>query len=166
MNIYEAFVYEWTNIENGMKYIGSHKGNIDDGYISSSKIFITEYKKNPQIFIRNILATGSIVEMRELETKLLVECDASKNTMYYNKHNQNGKFICLEHSDKTKLKMKGKVPWNKGKKGIYSKDALQKMKQAKENYVPWNVGIIPSNETKDKLSKKMREIWKERKNGI
>jgi NUMOD3 motif len=184
MNIYEAFVYEWTNLENGMKYIGSHKGNIDDGYISSSKFFNIKYKNNPQIFTRKILAKGNIMEMRELETKLLIERDAAKNDMFYNKHNQNGKFICLKHDEKTKLKMKNKIPWNKGKKGIYSKETLDKMKKAKENYVPWNVGVSPSNETREKLSKykgenhfgygkkrpehsaKMKKIWKERKNGV
>jgi hypothetical protein len=33
---YEAFVYEWYNLTNGKSYIGYHKGNINDGYISSS----------------------------------------------------------------------------------------------------------------------------------
>ena len=26
-----AFVYEWNNLKNGMKYIGSHFGFFDDG---------------------------------------------------------------------------------------------------------------------------------------
>jgi len=36
---YVGFIYMWTNIENNRKYIGSHKGNIDDSYIGSGKRF-------------------------------------------------------------------------------------------------------------------------------
>ena len=29
---YDAFVYEYTNVENGKKYVGSHLGTVGDGY--------------------------------------------------------------------------------------------------------------------------------------
>ena len=32
----EAFVYCWYNVENNKKYIGYHKGHVEDGYVSSS----------------------------------------------------------------------------------------------------------------------------------
>lgn len=32
----EAFVYCWYNQDTKKKYIGYHKGNVDDGYVSSS----------------------------------------------------------------------------------------------------------------------------------
>jgi len=32
----EAFVYIWTNKTKNRKYIGYHKGALDDGYISST----------------------------------------------------------------------------------------------------------------------------------
>lgn len=34
-----AFVYMWTNVINGKKYIGSHVGNPNDGYVGSGVIF-------------------------------------------------------------------------------------------------------------------------------
>lgn len=34
-----------------MKYIGSHIGDINDGYIGSGKYFINAYNKNPEFFI-------------------------------------------------------------------------------------------------------------------
>ncbi len=52
-------------------------------------------------------------------------------------------------SEKTKKKIseacKGRSPWNKGKKGIYSKETLEKMSEAK-------IGQFVSNETKRKMS--------------
>ena len=32
----DSFVYIWHNISNGRKYVGYHKGTLDDGYICSS----------------------------------------------------------------------------------------------------------------------------------
>jgi hypothetical protein len=32
----DAFVYQWVNLTNGKIYIGYHKGDVDDGYDSSS----------------------------------------------------------------------------------------------------------------------------------
>ncbi|CAB4170750.1 Nuclease associated modular domain 3 [uncultured Caudovirales phage] len=152
MNIYEAFVYEWTNTETGMKYIGSHKGHIDDGYISSSKYLLEDYNINPVSFVRKILAYGTVDDMRTLESSLLCEIDAAKSSLYYNKHNQNGKFICTGHNDETKDKMKRRIPWNKGKTGVYTKDTLQKMKEASAGRIIRPKGSKLSQETKDKLA--------------
>lgn len=63
MSIYEAFVYEWSNHQNGMKYVGFHKGRPDDGYVCSSKYMIEEYRANPKNFQRKIIAFGTADEM-------------------------------------------------------------------------------------------------------
>ena len=42
---YIGFIYEWTNLINGKKYIGSHKGKIEDNYIGSGKLFKYAIKK-------------------------------------------------------------------------------------------------------------------------
>lgn len=52
---YIGFIYQWTNISNNKKYIGSHNGSIDDGYVGSGKYFQSAYKKSPELFKREIL---------------------------------------------------------------------------------------------------------------
>lgn len=67
-------------------------------------------------------------------------------------------------TEETKEKIKksniGKIPWNKGKINIYSAETLEKMKKAKENYVPlsklvkgnipWNKGLTSNNDDRVK----------------
>tara|TARA_R100000541_G_scaffold43908_1_gene51068 strand:- start:80 stop:688 length:609 start_codon:yes stop_codon:yes gene_type:complete len=77
-----GFTYLWENIENNMKYIGSHKGNIDDGYIGSGVYFRRAYDKNPNIFKRNILYIG--VDFLEVEGYLLKNKNVVKDKSYYN----------------------------------------------------------------------------------
>lgn len=83
-----AFIYRWTNIENSMKYIGSHIGDIDDGYIGSGKYFINAYRKNPDSFRREILEIieGDDVKYRikDLEEYYLNKYNVSEDPLYYN----------------------------------------------------------------------------------
>lgn len=101
----EAFVYCWTNIENNMIYVGVHKGIPDDGYVCSSKVLLKEYSHSLQKFTRNILATGTLSDMRALESAILQAADAANNSQYYNQHNNDGTFFCDGHSDETRKKM-------------------------------------------------------------
>ena len=52
-----AFVYVWKDTFSNKRYIGSHKGKPDDGYICSSEIMMEQYNRNPASFVRQILAT-------------------------------------------------------------------------------------------------------------
>jgi hypothetical protein len=135
-----AFVYKWTQISTGKWYIGSHsrKGsNPNDGYICSSKIVKPLILKNSKDWIREIIFLGEPKEVRQYETKLLVECDAAHDVMSFNQHNSDGKFSTI-----------GKKPWNKGKKNPQGS--------------PWNKGLpselqpfygkIASTETRKLLS--------------
>lgn len=81
----KGFVYEWTNTENGKKYIGSHKGNLDDGYIGSGLIFRRSYNNNPNNFTRRILYVGE--NYRQVEEQILQELNVEKNDLYYNLKN-------------------------------------------------------------------------------
>lgn len=114
MNSYESFVYCWTDTKRNMLYVGKHKGDIDDGYICSSKYFLSEYKKRPDDFIRTIIATGDDLDMISLETSILMSENARFLKEYYNMHNNNGPgtWSTKGHTDKTKQKL------SKAKKGV------------------------------------------------
>jgi len=104
-----AYVYKWTHKPTYKWYIGSRtrKGcNPDDGYICSSKIVKPMINANQDEWIREILFTGSVDEMRELEAELLDLFDAKNDIRSFNMHNNNGKFSFTgkKHSEKTRVK--------------------------------------------------------------
>lgn len=80
-----GFVYRWINRTNGMMYIGSHCGRIDDGYIGGGVYFIRAYNKNPNRFFREIVYQGD--NYRAVEEKLLLKFDCANQKCYYNLKN-------------------------------------------------------------------------------
>jgi hypothetical protein len=83
---YSGFVYEWTNKLDGMKYLGSHKGTIDDGYTGSGKRFGNAVNKYG---IENFERV--IVEYIEKEEDILIreqdyldKIGCAKSPLYYN----------------------------------------------------------------------------------
>jgi len=44
------------------------------------------------------------------------------------------------HSEKTIIKMKKKIPWNKGKTGVYSEDMIRRMKMSMKGKYSWKKG--------------------------
>ena len=103
-----AFVYCWTDHANQKLYVGVHKGSPDDGYISSGKLMLDEYKRRPGDFSRQIIAQGSWDDCIALETKILKAEDAGRNPNYYNMHNGNGQYYNKGHTQAAKEKMKAK----------------------------------------------------------
>ena len=83
---YDAFVYEYTNIENGKKYVGSHLGEVGDGYWHSSRNleFIDLFSDMIPIFEYKILDVGSFDEMKNLEAKIHKDNKVVSNPLYYN----------------------------------------------------------------------------------
>lgn len=141
---YTGFIYEWTNKLDGMKYLGSHKGTIDDGYTGSGRRF--ENAKN-KYGIENFERT--IVEYIEKEEDILVreqyyldERNCAKSPLYYNISPTAGGGDCgngpkISATKKKKFASGDLVINNKGKA---MKDE-QKLKIADE----WEV-ITPANE--------------------
>lgn len=86
--MYYGFIYEWTNILNGKKYIGSHAGTIDDGYIGSGKVFNRAIKKyGIENFTRAILEYIEIEDRQyllEREKFYLDKFNAYYSDDYYN----------------------------------------------------------------------------------
>lgn len=141
---YSGFIYEWTNKLDGMKYLGSHKGTIDDGYTGSGKRFSNAVNKYG---IENFERV--IVEYIEKEEDILIReqhyldtIGCAKSPLYYNIAPNAGGGDCGNGSKISATKKKrfasgDLVTHNKGKA---MKDE-QKLKLADE----WEV-ITPANE--------------------
>lgn len=140
---YSGFVYEWTNKLDGKKYLGSHKGTIDDGYTGSGKRFINAVNKYG---IENF--ERAIVEYIEKEEDILIReqhyldtIECAKNPLYYNIAPNAGGGDCGNGEKISKSRKKrfanGLVISNKGK----AMKEEQKIKLADE----WEV-FTPANE--------------------
>lgn len=83
-----GFIYEWTNLINGKKYIGSHVGTLEDGYIGSGKAFRHAIRKyGLENFSRDILERVYKEDRKFLlgREKFYLDCvDAYHSALYYN----------------------------------------------------------------------------------
>lgn len=105
----DSFLYCWTDKHTNKLYVGVHKGHQSDGYICSSKHMLEEYKKRPQDFSRQIIATGTLKDMFLLENKILTSVNAKKDPLFYNRHNGDGNFYNKGHTEETKNKLRRKL---------------------------------------------------------
>ena len=80
-----GFVYLWENTENKKMYIGSHLGNVNDGYVGSGVYFKRAFEKKPENFKRTIIYTGN--KFRDIETFILKSVDAANSDRFYNLKN-------------------------------------------------------------------------------
>lgn len=82
----EAFVYIWRNLTNGKKYVGYHKGTIDDGYVSSSHSnnFWEDFNNPEMKWVREIISFGSKEECLQMEQLLLENIDIRSDEWYNN----------------------------------------------------------------------------------
>ena len=131
-----GFVYRWYDTSNSKFYIGSHKGNPNDGYLGGGVLFRRAYAKRPESFIREIMYTG--VNYREYEQIILDYEDAANNEECYNLVNQ---------------------AWGGSPKGIKKKPSTRlKMSEASK-------GVLKSKKHRESVSKSMRgKIGKDARN--
>ena len=117
-----GFVYRWYDASNGKFYIGSHKGNPNDGYLGGGVLFRRAYAKRPESFTREIMYTG--VNYREYEQTILDYEDAANNKQFYNlvNHAWGGSPKGIKKKASTRLKMseasKGKPKSNKHRENV------------------------------------------------
>ena len=118
------FVYVWRDDSRKMYYIGSHSGDVTDGYVSSSRWLNSEYRFRPTDFRRRIVRYFNARE------------DAQCYEMFLLSLISYGLFGVKYYNLKTG-KPKGTIAWNKGKRGVYSESRLKsqsnKMKGNKSN---------------------------------
>jgi hypothetical protein len=110
-----GFVYLWRNIKTNKKYIGSHKGSPDDGYVGSGLLFSRAYKKNPDDFTRQILYIGE--NYRKIEARVLRLLNAAKSKDFYNL--KNDAIGGWEHAHTKEANAKRRGTLSNLKKGIY-----------------------------------------------
>jgi len=82
----DSFVYIWRNLTNGCKYVGYHKGSIDDGYVSSSsnQRFWNDYFNRLHDWKREIIFEGTQEECLKYEQDYLKSIDLSSDEWYNN----------------------------------------------------------------------------------
>jgi hypothetical protein len=130
-------VYLTTYFGNKMPmfYLGSStKNKILNGYrgsVASKKykaIWKEELKTHPELFKTAIVSLHDTREEAFIkEEKLQKQLNVINNVMYVNRSYANYKFTLMQHSPYTKSNFKKRIPWNKGKTGIYSEEARRKM---------------------------------------
>lgn len=167
---YYGYVYEWTNIKNGMKYIGSHYGSVEDCYKGSGKDFMVAYKNNPQDFTMIVLeyiTKNNKKLVLETEKKWLDTIPNIKdNPMYYNLNNDAaGGFGYLDESHivkraETLKKKHAKHGLSKAEKNSYKQKIKTKLdriattgftEKEKEQHAKYGYQVqitLPSGEVK------------------
>lgn len=82
----DSFVYIWHNLTNNCKYVGYHKGAIDDGYVSSSsnQRFWNDYFNRLHDWKREIIFEGSQEDCLKYEQDYLKSIDISSDEWYNN----------------------------------------------------------------------------------
>lgn len=82
----KGFIYLWKNTITGQKYIGSHMGSTDDGYIGSGTYFNRAIKKyGIENFERTILEyVENCLILKEREQYYLDLYNAAHNNEFYN----------------------------------------------------------------------------------
>lgn len=130
-NRYNGFIYMWINCVNNKKYIGSHWGHEDDGYIGSGVIFKKAIKKyGISNFTRVIIEFKNYKnekELREAEIFYLTSLKVMSKDIYYNLTESAG---CSKRSLESRVKQSNTM---KGKK--QTKECIDKRtKSLKQNY--------------------------------
>lgn len=162
----EAFVYCWTDHKTNKLYIGSHKGDPDDGYICSSKYMMEQYENRPSDFTRQIIATGTLSDVRSLESAILKAENAARNPLYYNQHNADEKFynagyrLSKEHREKLSDMFAGREVSETWKKNISNGLKGHKVSEETRQKISVSVSASISGENNPMFGKKQSDSTK------
>lgn len=88
---YNSFIYLWIDNKNNKFYIGSHFGNVNDGYLFGGIDIKSEYSIRPQDFERIILSYHLVdnhSDIRKIEKEYLIKYDVENNDNFYNRTNE------------------------------------------------------------------------------
>ena len=164
------YIYRITNKINGKTYIGQHKYNrLNDNYMGSGKILKQAIKKHGiENFKKEILVFN--VSLKE-------HADLLEKTFIASEREKVGIENCYNIADGGGgIAIKGRTPWNKGKKGLqtawnkgkhHSEETKRNISESKKGRTPWNKGKSGyiSEESRKKMSeaKKGKTTWNKEK---
>ena len=142
---YYGFIYITTNLINNKKYIGMHKGKIEDDYLGSGKLILRAIEKyGNENFKREILSfANSKEELENLEKYFIKEYNATNNRDFYNIHvGGSGGYTIAGYTELEKQQYK------------------LKMREALLNCKNPPYGHKHSEEVKEKIRQKQLHHWK------
>ena len=163
----QGFTYCWSDHLHAKVYVGVHLGDLDDGYVCSSKSMLAEYKARPQDYTREILFSGPFAMCAQFEKSLIAGLFKQSKDTFYNR--SNGLKILFDDAIRDKIRQKAlgrKMPKGQrekmmagmaGRPGprtgvVLSAETRQKISDAKKGCAGPNLGRKMSEETKAKMS--------------
>jgi|APCry1669193128_1035447.scaffolds.fasta_scaffold03674_3 hypothetical protein len=162
---YFGFIYQWTNIKNRKKYIGSHAGKITDNYIGSGKYFRRAYRKCPELFERSILEyvyeSVDMVKKREQYYLDLVP-DIVTNKDYYNVSPSASGGNLHGHLSPEKKKRINKKAVQSFVEAMKNKTPEERSKLREKKRLTWKARQESGIQRSKNISQKQKDIWRSR----
>ena len=136
----DTFVYCWTDHKTSKLYVGMHKGRPDDGYVSSSKHLLKEYRERPQDFTREVVTRNTYEVCRDFEIAI-IKAMFTQSVPCYNLNAAGAILYTPEIRAKISQTHKGKVlsaehkaaikQWNLTERKPASEETREKIRQKK-----------------------------------
>ena len=178
-----GYIYETTNLINGKKYIGQHRGNFDSDYYGSGKLILKAIEKygKENFKVKLIEECNNLDELNKKEIYWISKLNADLRSDYYNIASGgsnirsfrgiNNPMYGKHHSEESKAKMsinQSISSWNKGTSGLYSKEyrakissGVSKSKKGKKLSESHRLAIskaMKNPEVRAKISKSLKGI--------
>lgn len=155
-----GYIYKFTLTTTGKIYVGKRQRSKFDRNYWGSGIYWTRAVKNyggRKAVKREVLEWCETHEQLNVKEKYWIEkLNARNSDVGYNiAPGGDGGNLGEDVVKKIVAKNKGRIPWNKGKKNVYSVKTKAKMSKAKRDKKSWNAGKIDiySDETIAKMKK-------------
>lgn len=158
-----GYVYLWYDRKKKWFCLGSHFGNVDDNYITSTGFMLKAYRKRTKDFSMRVLeyySGDSQKELLEREQFWLDKISDNELCIAENKRNGTTRYY---NQKKTASGLSGKVAsdlrksyWNSEKGLAHKKRMSEEMKTnnpIKKGNVPWNKGKVCPSISEAKLGK-------------
>lgn len=169
---YNSFIYIWKDNLLYKYYIGSHVGNIEDGYLFGGIDIKKEYKQRPEDFERMVLSYHIIneyKEIRDIEKKYLIKYDVENKDEFYNRTNESYGGYHKKSVEKRLLDIdeNGLNAFQRAsKKMVETRKSKNSYATAKiKEYKTKKLDINKSNKTKEKISNTLKGNKWVNKNG-